>query len=350
MLVSPIRGRPYGGRAFIINKNVKVIKYEFINKYLAVLVFISNNCYLCNIYTYMPYDDNSQLSLSEYQSCLQIIVELSKFYSSKNYMVFILGDFNADLLRGKRFDNILLDFVSMNEFEVISPSYDPQSFTYIKGDYTANLDHCIVLKNSISNYFSKVIDNDINLSDHKPVFINYFISVTSSHINNDLDISTNDLPTIKLSPNFDNEEINLKFNVLLMKNMNNYVIKNSVITSDHQIIINDMYKQLITSISSAYDSCSRIASVNSIMKNKKWFTSELKQLKYEIILLRSNITAYSREKIKSLQKTFKRIMKRNIFLYEKNEYFKIDKLIRERNGDAFFKKVKKISNLECERP
>ena len=39
-------------------------------------------------------------------------------------------------------------------------------------------------------------------------------------------------------------------------------------------------------------------------------------------------------------------MKKNIFLYEKNEYFKIGKLIKCNNGDRFFKKINKIINKD----
>jgi Sec7-like guanine-nucleotide exchange factor len=46
--------------------------------------------------------------------------------------------------------------------------------------------------------------------------------------------------------------------------------------------------------------------------------------------------------MKSLKKEFKKIMKKNIFLFEKNEYFKIEKLIKYKNGDSFFKKVNEM--------
>ena len=46
--------------------------------------------------------------------------------------------------------------------------------------------------------------------------------------------------------------------------------------------------------------------------------------------------------MKALKKEFKKIMKKNIFLYEKNEYFKIEKLIKCKNGDSFFKKVNEL--------
>ena len=41
-------------------------------------------------------------------------------------------------------------------------------------------------------------------------------------------------------------------------------------------------------------------------------------------------------------------MKKNIFLYEKNEYFKVEKLINCNNGDAFFKRVNLVKNKEKE--
>ena len=41
-------------------------------------------------------------------------------------------------------------------------------------------------------------------------------------------------------------------------------------------------------------------------------------------------------------------MKKNIFLYEKNEYFKVEKLIKCNNGDAFFKRVNLVKNKEKE--
>ena len=43
-------------------------------------------------------------------------------------------------------------------------------------------------------------------------------------------------------------------------------------------------------------------------------------------------------------------MKKNIFLYEKNEYYKIGNLIKAKNGDKFFKNVNSFlnKNKNCE--
>jgi hypothetical protein len=52
------------------------------------------------------------------------------------------------------------------------------------------------------------------------------------------------------------------------------------------------------------------------------------------------------EELKILKKSFKIIMKKNIFLYEKNELFKIEKLIKCSNSESFFKKVNKELNKD----
>jgi hypothetical protein len=52
------------------------------------------------------------------------------------------------------------------------------------------------------------------------------------------------------------------------------------------------------------------------------------------------------QELKKLKKDFKKIMKKNIYLYEKNEYFKIGNLIKCNNGDKFFKEINKILNKD----
>ena len=76
MLISPTKGRPYGGRALFIRKNITVIKYEFVNKHVAFLLCSVNNRKFCNIYTYLPYDNNTHLNFSEFVSCLNIVLDL----------------------------------------------------------------------------------------------------------------------------------------------------------------------------------------------------------------------------------------------------------------------------------
>ena len=64
MSIHPFKGRPLGGRSFIINKRIKVIKYEFINRYLATLSCNDNSNIISLISCYFPYDNGTHLNFS----------------------------------------------------------------------------------------------------------------------------------------------------------------------------------------------------------------------------------------------------------------------------------------------
>ena len=173
MHIHPSRGRPFGGRAFIINKQIKILKHDFINKHLATLTCDFNSMILTLISCYLPYDNGTQLNLSEFNSSLQVIYELISFFESLNHSVLIFGDFNADLLRNKRFDIIFENFIKNNDLNAVPLSYDPLLFSYMNGDYKAKLDHCL-MSSSIHSFNiinCEFIDDVINLSDHKPLLI-----------------------------------------------------------------------------------------------------------------------------------------------------------------------------------
>ena len=172
MLISPRVGRPYGGRSFLINKKITIIKHEFINPHISYISFIHLNKTFTVLATYFPFDNGSILNFTEFQSCLQIIYELYTFYDSLKHSIIIIGDFNADLLRNNRFDIIFSNYIKKNNFAVLTPSYDFEKFSYYKGEYRAKLDHCLMSK--FCYLFKTVcvyLESDINLSDHKTIFI-----------------------------------------------------------------------------------------------------------------------------------------------------------------------------------
>ena len=176
MLFSPAKGRPYGGRSFIISKKLEIRNCEFINQHIATISINSNNKVFTIIACYLPYDNGSMINLSEFQSCIQVISELFSFYQSKMHSVLIIGDFNADLLRNKRFDIYLNNFIVNNLMVIVSPSLDSSQFSYEKGDYKAMLDHFISSNYDMVDYSCSLVDNVINLSDHKTlkVIISWF--------------------------------------------------------------------------------------------------------------------------------------------------------------------------------
>jgi len=116
--------------------------------------------------------------------------------------------------------------------------------------------------------------------------------------------------------------------------------------------IDKLYCCLKSSIKSAYDKYSRVISSNKDKQSKIWWTNDLKKLKSSMLVIKYKIIQSEEDKInyKRLRKDFKNLMKKNIFLYEKNEYYKISNLIKAKNGDKFFKSVNSFlnKNKNCE--
>jgi hypothetical protein len=222
MSITPIRGRPFGGRSFIFNKSLDIKNYSFINKHISFCSFSFHNNVFTIISVHLPFDNKSFLNFSIFTSSLQIIKELFNFFSLKNHSVIILGDFNADLTRNNRFDITLNNFLFNNNFHCVSPSLDNNEFTYHNGSYKAKLDHCFISNNEWNMFINcSFLDNIINLSDHKPVqlSISFNVPIRNFIDYNKNDENLNELKIIKLSPNLENEEINKKFNQILLDQM-----------------------------------------------------------------------------------------------------------------------------------
>ena len=308
--IAPLRGRPFGGRAFIVRKTLDVQKHSFVNKHISYISFTFYNSIFSIISVYLPFDNNSYLNFSEFRSNLQIIKELYDFFSSKNHSVFIFGDFNADLKRNNRFDFEFINFLNHNNFCYISPSLDVNEFSYSNGEYKATLDHCIISTNEWNLMVScSFLDDVINLSDHKPVQIRITFDTMCSRINYEDKIdNTDEFETINLPPNLDNIEMCKKFNRVLIDQMRQYDNLPIDNFSDKQNIINRMYQQLSSSIRFAFDSCSSTTSINKL-KKKRWFTNELKIIRNKMVTVRHKVDKNQNDivELKSLKKDFKKL-------------------------------------------
>ncbi len=59
MNIAPLKGRPYGGRTFIIKKHINIKNYNFINKHLAFITLELNKKKFSFISVYLPFDNNT---------------------------------------------------------------------------------------------------------------------------------------------------------------------------------------------------------------------------------------------------------------------------------------------------
>jgi hypothetical protein len=145
---------------------------------------------------------------------------------------------------------------------------------------------------------------------------------------------------ITVHPNLNNIVMKNKFMQLVSNNLNSFIGLPISDVNNKQKIIDDMYYQLTSSIINAYKECSQIMSKkNKFIKSKNWFTSELRELKEKMFFLRHDNMISNASEIKVLKKRFKKIMKKNINMYEKNGLYNIENLIKEKNSEKFFKKI-----------
>ena len=100
------RSRPFGGQLWLINKKFTIIKCDFLFRHSSYVNFsISNMEFLC-IGLYLPFDNsnNKENSRATFELTLSRILALIEHHKEKNIPIILMGDFNADFNRHKRFD------------------------------------------------------------------------------------------------------------------------------------------------------------------------------------------------------------------------------------------------------
>jgi hypothetical protein len=160
MLFKPLHGRPYGGRLWFIKKNkFKNLSVEFYNERISVLTFNRFNMSFVLIGVYLPYFNNSNPNLFEFESSLILINELSDSFIKKNYTVILLSDFNCDLFRNNKFDSILNSFITQNNIQIIDNSFLNSDYTFSNSIYSCFIDHILIYNNKYISDFYSYIDH-----------------------------------------------------------------------------------------------------------------------------------------------------------------------------------------------
>ena len=126
----------------------------------------------------------------------------------------------------------------------------------MNGEYKAMLDQCLSSYSiqSFNIINCELIDDVINLSDHKPLLIILKWDIFTNRIEQSITMLNCD-KIITLPSNFENFENNYK-NMQINKNISRQDI---------------MYYHITSSIKSAYCKCSRVVSTNTVRKNKSWW-------------------------------------------------------------------------------
>ncbi|RNA12682.1 hypothetical protein BpHYR1_028277, partial [Brachionus plicatilis] len=163
------RGRPFGGKCWIIKKDIKILSYDFEESCFSNLNVMKNEKIYNLIGTWVPFDDGSQTRLAEFKSLVSLLESKLEYISNESVLIF--GDWNCDIKRVRRFDNLFKDFLSNNQLISVSPgTREDKIFTYKKGEYTSIIDHFIIKESFYQNVKKfKHLNYIENFSDHKPI-------------------------------------------------------------------------------------------------------------------------------------------------------------------------------------
>ncbi len=333
MQFKPSHGRPFGSRSWFINKKkFSNVSVEFLNDRISVLTFTKYNCFFAFIGVYLPFFNNTNTNLFEFESSLILINEISNSFFNKKYTVVTLGDFNCDHSRNNKFDALLKSFISHNNFQVIDTFLSNSSdFTFSNSVYSHFIDHIFIYNNvTISDFSSYVDHSDINLCDHDPIFTKLIFNnsfIASDKFNND-----DKIDFIMVRPNLENDEINFQFQMLVDTSFADFYKNINFNCMSNKIIINCWYEAIYNAILPSYDKLSFKVLKNQVVHTNYWFTDELKLIKKEIMYVKYNQQIDEVDKkiqIKHLKNKFRFIQRKNMVLMKDKHYFNIEKLCKE---------------------
>ncbi len=346
------KGRPFGGQCWVFDKSIKSTENEFLNKHLSYIILKFGQFEFAIIGTHMPFDDskNRDNSKSMYELTLSLISVLIDKFKTRNIPFFIAGDFNADIFRKNRFDKLLLEFTSENNLTLLDHLCTQKvDFTYSSFNSFSRIDHVIASTDHGSNKFidfqCNILDDIVNLSDHRNLSVDFSFESLISHIN------TPDPPPLK-NINFDNPVI-FNFFCSNFEKKTNEILESCTKpreSENNQEFVNRHYHEICCSFSDTINETLSFQEVTEPIpnynfkkknSNKNWFTPELLLIRNKIRELHRINTPIAAAEKSQLKSKFRKIQRQNIFIQESKELSILESVAHEKNKNKFWRFIKK---------
>ena len=171
------QGRPHGGTLWIVKNNLKIKDYSVLSEQISKITIELSPYQEFTIYgNWLGYDDtrNRTGSFSAFQNNLTLLASEMDLSKVKEESCIVIGDFNADLNRNKRFDKYLNNYLRENGLVACENLFEQSelNYTYKKGKTTAYIDHALCVADD--NHFVTgygILNDPENASDHFPIKI-----------------------------------------------------------------------------------------------------------------------------------------------------------------------------------
>ena len=168
------KGRPHGGKLWLIDKRISVLDFSRINERIHRVTVHTSGGKMHLYGIWLHFDDNSSQSFIALKSILlQLESEINEREKANENFV-LMGDWNCDQLRGRRFDNYFLNFAKRNGLIICDDHArvaSSRKYTYKNGSNKANIDHFLISdkffkENSVD---CSILESSSNCSDHNPI-------------------------------------------------------------------------------------------------------------------------------------------------------------------------------------
>ena len=350
------QGRPFGGQAWIINKSFKIINSDFLSRHISYVQIEASGLPIFLIGVYMPFDNSKKKdeALSMYELSLSLILTLLEKARLSNMTTLVVGDFNADFFRNKRFDKLLSQFVSGNNLislDGINTQKIDHTFqtNTTEERYSSNIDHILIDQSSydqlsLLDIQCNIQDDLANMSDHNAVIIELtfkhktnYVAKTANNTRQNLDFEDQEVCDFYLN------SINLSLNDLKNKPQHHSLNAQSCVDSYYSSITNILTNAYNASMT--FQNIIRPQNNTNSRSKHTWFTWELREIKDRMVSIKKQMKlGHNRELetiIISLKKQFRRVQRQNIYFENIKNLNKFEKLAKENNKNKFWRFIKK---------
>ena len=347
------RGRDYGGRAWIVRKNIKITNLNIYDNILSRLsVRIENNDFVI-FGIWLPFDNGTQESFATATNTFALLHNEIRQVSldieiPSNFM--IIGDFNSSLHRTKRFDKELQKFTHANRLVDIH-SKSSENYTYKNAETKVDLDHMFCCKELITQIKNARIHTDVfNMSDHKTLLADVEVNQSNPHTQQ----STNS-SNLKRFHHFNwcNEYFVAEYKEQIGHSMAQIFEEIKKLKEPNTITINETYQNIVKSFVKAARKAEKACGTHTkskrrlhrnyirLIREDPHFKSKTDLLFQKKLLAKTEINNPSlKEEVKQIKKEIKQMQIEAMREDLKNEDFKLESEMSFSRG-LFWKRVRR---------
>ena len=307
----------------------------------------SENLFIYGVW--LPFDDGTHERFSFFQSCFSLLS--ADLIENSHKQILIIGDFNADLNRKKRFDLVFNKFICERKLIETNDFFEQNiDYTYNNGNYFAKLDH--ILSNECA--FDKIrdfriIQSDLFLSDHRAISCEIEQSVAS--------LNESSQPMIRRALHkfpWYNENFRTIYSSILCLNLSSLEITRTNSIDDLNYICEKVRSSMLSAARSAEKDLGRVSSngvrktISSVARFIPTMREVIDKIKFIRVELKKSDNELLKNELRFLKRKLRQLQRTHIFERERNDALRLES-IKRLDRAAFWKRIATFRRYQSKR-